>query len=47
MTENVTIGFVTSSYSPFTVTLGNSAVISPTSLFDFSLINFVNINATS
>jgi len=47
MTENVTIGFVTSSYSPFTLTLGNSAIISPFSLFDFSLVNFVNINATS
>lgn len=47
MTDNVTVGFVTSSYSPFTLTLGNSAIISPKSLFDFSLVNFVNINATS
>lgn len=47
MTENVTIGFATLSYSPFTLTLGNTAKISPYSLLDFSLVNFVNINATS
>lgn len=47
MTENVTIGFATLSYLPFTLTLGNSAKISPNSLLDFSLVNFVNINATS
>lgn len=47
MTDNVTIGFATLSYSPFTLTLGNAAKISPYSLLDFSLVNFVNINATS